>query len=246
VNGLPRGPLYLAAGLPAAIALAWLLGETCAGSVFFLGLTSAFHEAGHAAVGWFFGRPSIPMFILAYTAAPSTGGAIVVCALLAFGAWHWREEHPRLAAVLLGLAILQPILAFGTRQDLFVLLGGHGGEIAAGLTFLVLATRGGVYEEWEQPGYATLGWLLVGRNVVMCWNLIHDEGARWYYQRVSIIEDGNDYVRVAEALGWRLESVARLMLAVAVIGTVAVIVWDLTHPPAAEIEAGPTLRAPGA
>lgn len=214
---VPVGWVHLGAGLlialvftltPALRFMGWLLG-------------SLFHETGHVVFAWFVGCPAWPAISLQGHAAafhkPQSAAVLVgIGLLLGIGVWQaWRAGRWRGLAT--GALLLWPVCAFfETPRELGFLLSGHLGELAFGGVFLWRARTGEAIErEAERPLYASLGWFLVARNVVLCFGLAFVESARAWYHASGSFGLTNDYVRVAQqVIHVPLEAVAIFMLLV--------------------------------
>jgi hypothetical protein len=222
--------LYLGVGLVAAPVFAWapILG--------FMGwfLAALVHEMGHAAAAWLCGMPSIPAISLAGHAAAVHQEQSVVLALavtggLVLGAWHVLGGRARwVGAGVVGLGHLA--LAFTGARELLHLLAGHGAELLFAILCLWKTLDGGFTRSRVERGlYALVGWYLLGTNAWLCWGLVASGLARAEYRSSGSFGLTNDYVRVAEdVLGWRLPSVAGLMLvACALVLPAAFALWRL-------------------
>jgi hypothetical protein len=112
--------------------------------------------------------------------------------------------------------VLYPALAFTGGKECLHLLAGHGGELAFATLCLWKTLDGGFTESRLERGlYGTLGWYLLGSNVRLCFGLMFSSSSREGYAENSSFGLTNDMIRVAEdVLGWRLQSVALLMLLV--------------------------------
>lgn len=220
---IPRGLAYVLGGLPVAV----LLGLTCLGGLIEAGLVTLTHEGGHALVAWFFGHLAVPTakgFTVSYGQKPLF--ALAVWALLVFAAWRFRQTRP--VAVALGLvALLYPLLAASEAHYLLVVFAGHGTEVAVGAAFLWRAQTGGIVQEVERPAYAVLGWLLIAYNLKVWASIAFDWGAsRAIYDSISITGGDNDMIKLADALGWQLASVATVTLAYTIaLPTAAISLW---------------------
>jgi hypothetical protein len=214
----PREPwIYLGVGALTAplFALTPLVG--------FMGwfLASLAHEMGHCAVAWFFGMPAFPAISLEGHAAsihsePSVVFALCVWAMLAGAAWRFLAGRARVIALAL-VAVIYPALAFTGAKECLHLLGGHGGELAFATICLWKTLDGGFTESRLERGlYGTVGWYLVGTNVRLCAGLMFSSSSREGYAESGSFGLTNDMIRVAEdVLGWRLQSVALLVLVAA-------------------------------
>lgn len=211
----PREPwLYLGIGAVTApvFALTPLLG--------FMGwfLASLVNEMGHSAVAWLFGMPAVPAISLEGHAAAvhqeqSVFLALLVWAGLAAAAWRFLADRARWIA--LGIVVpLYPALAFTRAGECLHLLAGHGGELAFATLALWKALDGGFTDSRLERGlYGTVGWYLVGKNVILCGGLLFSSTSREAYAENGSFGLTNDMIRVAEdVLGCRLQSVALLVL----------------------------------
>jgi len=219
---------YFAIGLATAPIFAWTPFLQYMGWF----LASLVHEMGHAGFAWLCGMPAIPAISPAGHAAAvhgeqSIGLAILVLCALLYGAWRLLEGPARIVAMIV-VAIAQPALAFTGAKEIAFLLCGHGGELAFATLALWKALDGGFTSSKLERGlYGTVGWYLVGKNVFLCVGLITSSSARAHYAANGSFGLTNDYIRAAEdVLGWRLESVAMLML-VASLATIpaAILLW---------------------
>ena len=195
-------------------------------------LASLVHEIGHVVAAWLFGSPAYPAIRLDGHAAAIHKEQSVVLALLmwgaiAYGAWYFRKR--RGLAVTLGvIALLYPALAFTQARELLHLLAGHLGELAFAGVFLVRGMSGGFSHSLaEQVVSATVGWYLLGRNLVLSWGLMTSDAARAAYAGNGSFGLTNDYIRVANnVLGCSLQTVAMLMFAIALLVLpIAVFAW---------------------
>jgi hypothetical protein len=195
-------------------------------------LASLVHEMGHAALAWICGMPAVPAISPAGHAAAvhgeqSVGLALLVLGGALFAASTFLEGRARVVAMI-AVAVVQPVLAFTPAKDLAFLLAGHAGELSFATLALWKALDGGfTSSKLERALYGTVGWYLAGKNVLLCVGLMSDASARAHYASNGSFGLTNDYIRAAEdVLGWRLESVALLML-VASLATVpaAILAW---------------------
>jgi hypothetical protein len=195
-------------------------------------LASLVHEMGHAGFAWFCGMPAVPAISPVGHAAAVHGEqnlalvALVGCGL-AYAAWRFLEDHARWIAIVV-LAVLYPAVALTSAKELLHLLAGHAGELAFATLALWKALDGGfTSSKLERALYGTVGWYLAGRNVILCAGLVSSADVRAHYASNGSFGLTNDFIRAAEdVLGWRLESVAALML-VASLATVpaALLLW---------------------
>ena len=210
---------YLALGLATAPVFAWtpVLG--------FMGwfLGSLCHEMGHSAVAWFFGMPAFPAIRLDGHAASIHQDQVLFLALLVWavlGALAWSRREHLLQAITLGVVtLLYPAFAFTGGKEILHLLGGHLGELAmASYCFVHVLDGGFTQGPVERTLYGTLGWHLLGRNVLLCTGLVFRSDARAAYAENGSFGLANDYIRVAEdVLGWSLPAVAIAMLLVCLV-----------------------------
>jgi hypothetical protein len=215
-------------------------------------LASLVHELGHTAVAWFFGQPAYPAIrIDGHAAAFHSDQRIVLvvlvgaCLLLLAYALRRQRRWFIAATVLAGL---YPLLALTGVREVIHLLGGHLSEAVFGTIFLYRALSGGFTESpGERIAYATMGWYLLGRNVVLDGGLLFSESARSAYAGNGSFGLTNDYIRAARHLGWGLEGVGALMLLVTLCALPAAWwVWRLLDAPApAIVRAAATEGRPG-
>jgi hypothetical protein len=209
--------LFLGIGALTAPVFAWtpFLG--------FMGwfLAALVHEMGHAALAWLCGMPAIPAISLAGEAAAvheeQKLGLVVMIGLgLGAAAWYWLAGRARWIALAL-IVVLYPALALTGAKELAHLLAGHGAELAFAALALFKALDGGFTDsKVERALYGTVGWFLLGKNVVLCWGLMRSAAARAAYHENGSFGFANDYIRVADdVLGWPLERVAGAMLVAA-------------------------------
>jgi hypothetical protein len=181
-------------------------------------LASLVHEMGHSAVAWFFGMPAVPAISLEGHAAAvhseqSIFLALLVWAALATAAWRLLADRARWIALAL-VVVVYPSFAFTRAGECLHLLAGHGGELAFATLALWKTLDGGFTESRLERGlYGTVGWYLVGKNVILCGGLLFSSASRDAYAENGSFGLTNDMIRVAEdVLGWRLQSVALLVL----------------------------------
>jgi hypothetical protein len=223
--------LYLGMGALTAPLFAWTP------FVGFMGwfLASLVHEMGHAAFAWFCGMPAVPAIALDGHAAAMHGEQslfLVAMIALTLGvvAWRFLRGVPRAVALAL-IAVAYPALVLSGAKEVLHLLAGHGGELAFATLALWKTLDGGfTRSRAERTLYGTVGWFLLGKNVRLCWLLMHSESAGADYMSNGSFGMTNDYLRVAEdILYWRLESVALLMLVVALcVLPAAILGWRLS------------------
>jgi hypothetical protein len=206
--------IYLAIGLATAPVFAWTPILQYMGWF----LASLVHEMGHAALAWLCGMPAIPAISLAGHAAAvhqeqSFVLAIAIACAFAAAAWHFLHGRTRIVAIAL-VAVLYPTIAFTGVKELLFLFAGHGGELVFATLSLWKVLDGGFTKTaLERALYGTVGWYLLGKNVFLCFGLMTSAMSRAHYEQSGSFGLTNDYIRAAEdVLGWRLESVALLML----------------------------------
>lgn len=206
--GLLTAPVF--AATPMLGYMGWFLGSLC-------------HEMGHSAVAWFFGMPAFPAIRLDGHAASIHQDQALFLVLLvwtALGAVAWLRRESPLQAIALGVVtLLYPALAFTDAKEILHLLGGHLGELAmASYCFVHVLDGGFTQGPVERTLYGTLGWHLLGRNVLLCFGLALRPEARAAYAENGSFGLANDYLRVAEdVLGWSLPAVATMMLLVCLV-----------------------------
>lgn len=199
-------------------------------------LASLVHEIGHAAVAWLFGMPAVPAISLAgHAAAVHQEQSRFLVALVGLGlgaaAWRFLAGAWRWSALAL-VGIVYPALALTGGKELVHLAAGHGAELAFATLCLWKALDGGFTDSRLERGlYGTVGWYLLGRNAFLAWGLFGSAAAREEYGSNGSFGLTNDLLRIAEeVLGWRLESVALVLLAAAILVVPAAIAfWRLTH-----------------
>ncbi len=207
---IPRGLGWVAVGLLPA--LLFSLSGCGLVELYKNGARLLFHETGHFFAAVFFGHPAIPSaagMTHVYPQKPLI--ALAVWGAIAYGAWRFRDARP-VAAAFAGLALLYPLLAATRSHEHLISFAGHGFEVAFACFFLWRALSGGFAEELERPLYALLAWMLWGRNVTLWGAIAFGIGTeRAVYESIAIAGD-NDFVRIADGLGWDLAPVALLML----------------------------------
>jgi hypothetical protein len=188
-------------------------------------LASLTHELGHIAVAWLLGMPAFPAISLAGHAAAFHEDqmlplVLLIAAGLGAGAFSVVRERARVVAVVL---VVVPYLLFALTplKDTLFLLAGHGGELLIAAIFLRRALTGGLTSSPVERGlYGTVGWFLVGKNVVLTVGLLFSDGARRAYEGNGSFGMRNDYLRlVDEGMGLPLPLIALGMTLVA-LGTV--------------------------
>lgn len=239
--------VYFALGLATAPVFAWTPILQYMGWF----LASLVHEMGHAGFAWLCGMPAIPAISPAGHAAAVHGEqspalTLLAGGLLAFSAWRFLAGRARWIALAL-VAALYPAISLTPARDLLHLLAGHAGELLFATLCLWKALDGGfTSSRLERALYGTLGWYLAGRNVFLCAGLMTSARERALYASNGSFGLTNDYIRAAEdVLGWRLESLASVML-VASAATVpaALALWRLRLRTATRDPARTTRRLP--
>jgi hypothetical protein len=195
-------------------------------------LAALVHEMGHASVAWLCGMPAIPAISLEGHAAAVHSEQMLplvflIAAALVFTAWRMLEGRARWIAI--GLVVtLYPLLALTGLKELVHLCAGHLGELAFATLCLWKTLDGGFTEsKLERALYGTLGWYLLGRNVILCWGLMTSDAARERYDENGSFGLTNDLIRVAQdVLHCPLQRVAFFMLAACVLVLpAALLVW---------------------
>lgn len=212
ILGLSEPWFFLAAG--AILAPVFLLTP-------FLGLIGWFfgalvHEMGHCIAGWLVGRPSYP--VLSLTGQAMACGkdlvpliAIGVLAAALISAWTFLRGSARWVAMG-AIVVILPLLAFSPAADLFILVGGHLGELAFGGVFLFRAVTGGFTSSPLERGlYSVMGWHLVFDNLRLTGGLMFSAPARAEYAANGSFGLMNDYLRVADQIGASIETVGAMM-----------------------------------
>jgi hypothetical protein len=203
---------HLAAGIGIALILSW-------GPIGFMGwfLTALVHELGHTLAAWFFGCPAWPAIRLdGHAAAFHQPQVVILCLLVWAGigglAWRCRSDK-RVLAILIPLMVLYPVFAFTGARDVVHLLAGHLSELVFATVFFWRALTGGfVKQEAERPLYAALGWLYMGRCVILFGGLAFTEAGRQAYAGGGSFGLVNDLIRVAAKLDISLATAAIPML----------------------------------
>lgn len=193
-------------------------------------LSTLVHEIGHTIAFWLFGYSAVPAFDF------GEGGGITMSdydrSSLIVGAWAfglailawWQRERKDILAALAGVAVVY-FLIFNTRAEhLAISLAGHGGEIAFGALFLYRALTGwGCKLETERPLYALVAFMILSSTLGLGFLLLGNSVEKaWYLQGKRGID--NDLVMGALYLGWKLESVARALIALTLLSVPAAFV----------------------
>jgi hypothetical protein len=188
-------------------------------------LGSLVHEMGHVLVSWFCGQAAVPAIRLDGHAAAihkeqEMVFVVAIGAALGWLTWALRR-HPRWRVTAGVVTLLYPLLALTRAREVVFLLAGHGGEITIGAIFLWRARGDGFTGTLaERLTYATTGFFLLGRNVLLCHGLITSHAARAHYARSGSFGLTNDLLRIAhEHLLWPLPRVAGGVLVLAVLAT---------------------------
>jgi len=182
-------------------------------------LTTMVHEIGHTAVLWLFGYSAIPAFDFGH------GGGVTMSDLqrsgLIVGAWvvgallvgWWQREKPAVL-IALGAGVLAYLAMYNrTGEVLAITLGGHGGEIAFAALFLYRGLTGwGCKVEAERPLYAFLAFMILLASIRLGFSLLGNTAERAIYLQGKGGID-NDLVTGAQILSWRLEGIARALIA---------------------------------
>lgn len=236
----PEPWIYLALGLATAPIFAWTPLLQYMGWF----LSALVHEIGHCVAAWVCGMPALPAISLAGEAAAVHSEQmpmlVAVIALAASSAVCRVLEGRARIVTLAALAVLYPALAFTSAKELCHLLAGHGCELAFAALCLWKTLDGGFTQSRvERALYGTVGWYLLGKNAALCFGLMFQASARAEYEGNGSFGLTNDYLRAAhEVLGWRLESVALLMLvASALVLPMAIGLWRFTAALRAEARA---------
>ncbi|MBK5254672.1 MAG: hypothetical protein JJE39_01425 [Vicinamibacteria bacterium] len=183
-------------------------------------LTTMVHEIGHTVVLWLFGYSAIPAFDFGngggVTMSDLERSVLIVWAWVAgwlILAW-WQKEKPGVLIALAGAAVGYFLMYNGTGEVLAITLGGHGGEIAFAALFLYRGLTGwGCKVEAERPLYAFLAFMILFAGIRLGNSLLGPTIERtWYLQGKGGID--NDLVTGAQILSWRLEGMARFLMAV--------------------------------
>jgi len=218
ILGLPEHWFHLGAGLLLALAFATVPLLGLIGWYF----TALVHEMGHAAAAWLVGVPAIPTLGITVEAATIHGTQLVPLAVLIGSialvtAWRLEVVATRIVACAL-LCIIYPLVAFTAAREIWQLAAGHLGELILAAVFLARALSGGFTQSrLERTLYATLGWFVLGSNLALTIGLASDAAKRVAYSGSGSYGLRNDYLRLADQLGWRVESIATLMTVLALL-----------------------------
>jgi hypothetical protein len=193
-------------------------------------LTTMVHEIGHTALLWLFGYSAIPAFDFSH------GGGVTMSdlersSLIVWGwvagllilAW-WQREKAGVLAVLGGAAVLYILMYNKTGETLAITLGGHGGEIAFAALFLYRGLTGwGCKVEAERPLYAFLAFMILFSSVRLGVSLLGNTMEKAFYLQGKGGID-HDLVTGAQILSWRLEGIARALIAISLLAIPAAFV----------------------
>ena len=193
-------------------------------------LATLVHEIGHTVVFWLFGYSAVPAFDFGegggVTMTDYDRSSLIVWTWvggLLILIWWQREKKEILAG--LGLVALVYFLMYDTRGErLAIALGGHGGEIVFGCLFLYRGLTGwGCRMRAERPLYAFIAFTILFSGLRLGWSLLSNTDERaWYLQGKRGID--NDLVMGALYLGWKLEGMARALIAVTLLAVPAAFV----------------------
>ncbi len=188
------------------------------------------HEIGHTVVFWVFGYSAVPAFDFAegggVTMTDYDRSALIVWAWvvgLVILAW-WQRERRGILAALLGVAVAY-FLMYNTRgEHLAITLGGHGGEIVFGALFLYRGLTGwGCKIEAERPLYVFVAFMMLFTSLRLGFVLLGNTVEKaWYLEGKRGID--NDLVMGALYLGWKLEGMARALIAMSILAIPAAFV----------------------
>jgi len=181
-------------------------------------LVTLVHELGHTVFYWIYGYPAYPAFDFVF------GGGVTVSSydrqvafvFLLLGGLVWlayrlrRQPKP---LVVLGLAILAyAATAFSQIHHVVISAMGHGFELLFAALFLYRGLTGwGCVHAIERPLYAFLAFYITLHNLSFGYGLVSDAYTRQIYLEGKRGID-HDLVFVARQLGWRLVSVARVLV----------------------------------
>lgn len=201
-------------------------------------MATFFHEIGHAASGWLFGYPTIPVFDVKH------GGGmawhtdqhwfIILCVYLGFG-WLATKiwGHMGLVAGLGILAAVHAALLMTDGHVVWILIMGHGFELGFGVIFLIrclydLAPRGAV----ERALNGIIGFYLVFNVMIVCWGIMNDPAYRMVYRAQKGAEDFGDLSRIAiDHFQTTLDTVAGTLMGASFVALLVPFVLYLVYPP---------------
>ena len=216
--GLALG-LFFSLKIPIVSAIGWFF-------------SSVMHEMGHTLISYYLGSIALPALRLDGHAATITLDQSLWLALLVWAAlilgtvYFWLARRKQVAIPLLALALSYPLLAFTGLREMLFLLGGHGGEtVLATIFFWRAAVISHKVREEERTLYAALGWFLWLQNLVLHWNLMFSAASRNWYLNNGSFGLENDFVRLADSLGWSLPGLSGVMLLVTLALPPAGLLW---------------------
>jgi hypothetical protein len=214
--------------LAATAAAAFLLGGFFPLSIITFGITALAHELGHTVMSLFFGRFAMPTPIMTFVAEQTLASVLAVWALLLLALWRFRR-FPAFSIPFGVLCAVYPFLARSPIHDSFITLAGHGAEVGAAAFLLARAARAVLEREWERPGWALLGWLILRNDLSLGWRLARSAEARTDYMTISWVGD-NDFVRIANVYGLSLERIGGVFFFVALAVPAVALFWRLLRP----------------
>lgn len=199
--GIGGGLGLLATLLPLTGYMSWFIASLC-------------HEMGHSAMAMLTGSVAVPAIRLdghavAQMSDPLPFARLAIWAAVAWWAWRLRQRGAPGWKLVAGAALLYPLLAWPARE-VAILYAGQFGELLFAGVFLWRAWTGGFTESpTERPLYATLGWSLIARNLILSWGLITSPERRATYWENGSFGLTNDLIRIAlDHLGIALSTAA--------------------------------------
>lgn len=192
-------------------------------------LTTLVHEIGHTAVYWIFGFSAVPAFDFNEGGGATLGDAersslITWAWVVGFLAlcW-WQRENKKVLIALGAVPVIYFMMYNSPRERLAIALGGHGGEILFGTLFLYRALTGwGVKIPVERPLYAFIAFMILFSDLRLASTLMGNSvNKAWYLQGKSYAD--NDLVLAGIYLTWKIESVARALMAATLLSVPAAI-----------------------
>jgi hypothetical protein len=204
------------------LAAAWLLQPWLPANFTWL-LSALPHEMGHATAGCLLGRPSAPAIALhgeAWTGIAERQNWL--CWLLAASATATAfavRARRGIAGLVLGLAVVLPVLAYRPAAEVVIAAAGHAGELLFAAYCFATAWSGGRTDTpAERLAAAFAGGLLQATNLRLGHGLHSDDGARAFYATNGSLGLKNDLLVLAEDLcHCRLETAAAWLVAAAVL-----------------------------